>query len=554
MHTYLCALSALALAVAAAPLTAQLVPASRQCARGAVTTTLPGGLRDEMLRAQSIRTGASWSLQRGATDAAKASMLADSNDALFRVAAVLPELLVTSQSDFPLPANDGPMWAGRGLSYSITGGIAICGKNARWGAIIAPTSWYAENSDFKLADDPQVVPPLNRAYSEWASPYHYLPRSLDAPRRFGSTAFRRLDPGALAIWFRAPRVEVGFTTESEWWGPGLHNSLLLSSQAAGAPRIYARTARPIQAAGEIDIRYFLGGLAFSPFMFAVPEDSARTLAGLSVVWRPRAQPGLSIGMSRLVAAPILGNAWLRHLLDPLIPVGTPNALPYDDKTQNAGRDQLFSVFANWRLPDDGAEIWAEWARAELPENIRDFFESPNHTQALTLGLQHTRPIGNSGWIARVGAEYSQTNQSSSYRERPVGSWYTSRAVQGGFTQKGQVLGAAIGPGSVTQRLGLDFAGPRHSIGVFVHRIKWDDDSFYTIPRPNGNGLCKHDVSLAGGIRASARTPAGWFETSVITQNRLNIYWQALGLCFANEELQIDQRNLSIEFRFHPRVR
>jgi hypothetical protein len=544
----------IALPLLAASLSAQLVPSAARCAGGAVTTTLPGSLVDENNRARTIRGGSTWSLTRASTDAAKARMLADSAPARLRVAAVLPELIISTQQAFPLPANDGPMWSGKGLNYSITGGFALCGQNARWGAIVAPTYWYAENAAFDLPDNPEFVPPLRPDYSPWASPYHYMPRSLDAPRRFGNSALRRVDPGALAVWYRAPRVEVGFTTESEWWGPGQNNALLMSSQAAGAPRVYVRTAKPLRAAGELDLRYFIGGLSYSPFFFGQKEDSTRTLTGLTLVWRPSFEPGLSIGAARLVASPMLGNGWLRHLLDPISLVGTPNAAPYFDKSQRAGRDQLFSVFANWRLPDDGAEIWFEWGRAEFPQGLRDFFESPNHTQALTLGLQKSGPMQRPDWIWRVGAEYSQTNQSSTYRERPTGSWYTSRAVQGGFTQKGQVLGAVIGPGSVTQRLNLDFAGPRQSIGIFAYRVKWDDDAFYTIPRPQGGAICKHDVSLAFGARGSTQTRAGWLEATLTSQNRLNLFWQAAGYCWDNPDLEIDQHNLSLEFRFHPRIR
>jgi hypothetical protein len=229
--THLRALLALPLLTAGA---AAQIPPSLQCAGGAVTTTLPGGLRDDMVRSQTIRSGVPWSLQRGTTDPARARMLADTSKESLRVAAVLPEILVTSQQSFPLAANDGPMWAGKGLTYSITGGVAFCGKNARWGAIIAPTYWYAENAAFDLPDNPEFVPPIRQDYSPWASPYHYMPRSLDAPRRFGSDVVKRVDPGALALWFRTSRVEVGFTTESEWWGPGQHNALLLSSQCVCA--------------------------------------------------------------------------------------------------------------------------------------------------------------------------------------------------------------------------------------------------------------------------------------------------------------------------------
>jgi hypothetical protein len=543
-----------ALALVAPTLAGQARVSSWQCASNAVAVQLPSGVGIDHERATTLRRGGAFSLARRATDPARAAMLADSSEAPIRVAAVIPELLVTSQSAFPLPANDGPLWAGKGLSYSLSGGIAVCGKQARWGAIIAPTYWHAENAPFDIVTDPQIVPPLRQDYSPWASPYHYLPRSLDNPRRFGDATLKRLEPGTINFWYRNRYIEAGFTTESEWWGPGQYNALLLSSQAAGAPRVYVQTAKPIRVKGDLDIRYFLGGLSFSPFHFLEMEDSSRTLAGLIATWRPDFDKGLTIGAARLVAAPRLGNTWVRHLIDPILPIGTPNAVSFEDKRHIPGRDQLFSVFANWRMPDDGTELWLEWGRAELPQNFRDAFESPGHTQALTVGLQHIRPIGASPWTWRIGGEYSQTNQSSSYRERPIGSWYTSRAVQGGFTQRGQVLGAAIGPGSVTQRLSLDFARPNASIGLFLYRIKWDDDSFYTIPRPLGNGLCKHDVSLAGGIRGLVGTRAGWFESTVTTQNRLNLYWQALGFCFNNEELQVDQRNLSIEFRFRPRRR
>jgi hypothetical protein len=47
---------------------------------------------------------------------------------------------------------------------------------------------------------------------------------------------------------------------------------------------------------------------------------------------------------------------------------------------------------------------------------------------------------------------------------------------------------------------------------------------------------------------------GWLEATVTAQNRINLYWQALGLCFLNEELQVDKKNLSLEFRFRPQRR
>lgn len=548
----LCALVALSMV-------AQLLPAQargrvRGCAGGAVATVLPGGLSDELARARGLRRDVATAMLRSASDDARAAMLRDSAASPARVAIVLPEILVTSHTGFPVAGNDGPMWAGRGLSYSITGGVAVCGYQGRWGAIVAPTYWYAENANIDLPISSYIVPPLKSEYSIWANPYYYLPRSLDAPRRMGADALRRVEPGVIAFWYRAPRVEVGFTTESEWWGPGQRNALLLSSQAAGVPRVYVRTSRPIPLGGALDVRYFVGAPSYSKFFRAPqPADSGRSLAGIALEWRPRFESGLSLGLARLVASPRNSNAWADHLFDAVSSVGRPNARGRQDSTAVPGRDQLFSLFANWRMPADGGELWVEWAKAELPVSLADFLSAPNHAQALTIGAQKVQQMRRPGWAWRVGAEYSQTNQSSTYRERPLGSWYTSRAVPGGFSNKGQVLGAVIGPGSVTQWIGFDIGTERGSVGAFLQRVKWDDDAFYTIPRPIGNGLCKHDVSLTWGLRGMAATAAGAIDATLGSTNRLNIYWQALGLCFVNEELQIDKRDFSLEFRFHPRT-
>ncbi len=535
---------------------AQRTRSGLACVQGAVVTALPGGIRDEEVRAGGIRASVRWSLLRGAADDAKSRIRGDTASEMpVRLAAVMPEVLFTNQSAFPLPGNDGPMWAGRGRSYSITGGLALCGKRGRWGAIIAPTFWYAENADFVVPDDSRFVPPYINGYSPWANRYYYMPRSLDAPRRFGPTAMRRTDVGILSVFGHGRGLEYGFTTEPQWWGPGQYNALLLSTQSAGIPRAYIRSVKPFRLAGELDFQYFIGGMSYSPFFFRQnPVDTTRSLAGLSLVWRPKFEPNLSLGAARVVMAPMAGRVYLKHVFDPILNVGAPNGRAgREDSTQFPGKDQLISVFANWRLPDDGAEVWAELARAELPQSFRDFFESPNRSLAMTIGAQKVQSAWE-GWTWRLGAEYTQTNQSSTYRERPMGWWYTSRAVQAGFSQKGQVIGAMIGAGSVTQRLNVDFSGPSRSFGAFLYRIKWDDDSYLTIPRPEGGGFCKHDVSLAAGIRGSAVTRVGAFEGTLTNQNRLNLYWQALGNCFENAQLQVDKRNLSLEFRFRPRAR
>jgi hypothetical protein len=523
----LCAVVSVWVTVASS-LTAQV--ARMQCGKTrTLGLVLPGGVSDDDWRARHMRDSMPYPMMRRQTEDARRTLAASPHSAsAFGVAMLAPEVLLANQTAYSLPDNDGAMWAGRGATWSVTAGAAICGRDGRWGAFVAPTLWRSANRDTRLVSDPEVVPDFwTGASVPWASPYHWPGRSLDRPRRFGDERLTTVDVGVLAAWFRTPsqRVEGGITTEPEWWGPGLRNALLLSTQSAGVPRAYVRTGRPLRLKGTIEAQLFVGRLDWSDyFRSAPPSDTARTLAGAAIVWRPWFESQLQLGISRLVAREVLkGPEMIRRFTDVFTSVGTPNAVPVADRNDRPGADQLFSVFAHYRLPDDGTEAWIEWARAQQPVSFADLLQEPAHSRAFTFGLQHVRALPKSGWHVRAAVEMSSTNQTGSFNRRPSGSFYTSRSVLGGFTQRGQVLGAVIGPGSVTQWAALDVAGPAFSAGVFVQRTKWDDDSFYVIPRPVGNGLCKHDVSMAYGTRGVWTTPwLGQLEAALSAQWRQNV--------------------------------
>lgn len=546
------ALGPLVLGAGAGRLSAQ--DARDEPCAAAAWTGLPSGPAEDRARAWRLVDGTPVSLLRGSADSLRRA-LTDSLPPAGRVqwALVRPEVAFTRNSDLPFSLNDGPMWAGRGTAWSATAGIAVCTRHV--GVVIAPTVWQASNDAFDLPTDPRIVPFLPAGGDLWANPYHAYTRSLDNPRRFGDRALRTVDPGTLVFWVRNQNVEAGFSTEPQWWGPGTRNALLLSTHAAGVPRLYVRPAREHDTrAGAFDGQYFVGVLRRSDFLSeGYPEDTARTLSGIAVQWRPWfARRELTLGVARVVAAEVVAG-WAERLFDPIRSVGRPNARSIADTARSVGPDQLFSVMAHWRLPDDGVELWGEWGRAEQPRNLGDLLAAPNHSQAFTVGFQVVRPLRSGRTLVRVEGEHTQTTQSSTYRFRPMGSWYTSRAVSGGFSQRGQVLGAAIGPGGNAQWLAADVIRRGGSVGLFAGRIRWDDDSYYQIPRPNGNGLCKHDTSLLWGVRAGAQRPRwGAIDAVVTVQQRMNVWWQALGFCFANEELSVDARNLTLEFRWSPR--
>jgi hypothetical protein len=420
----------------------------------------------------------------------------------------------------------------------------------------APTYVYAGNRDFPRPTDPRIAPPLPPTRDPFSYPWRVYGASIDYPLRFGPDSYQRLDLGETSLYTSHGGAEFGFTNESEWWGPGVRNALVLSNNAPGIPRLFARTARPVRTrVGTLEGRYVLGALSTSPFFEtdAYPKRG-RSFNALAITLRPAVVPTLTVGLARAVYAQTTDNfgSVATHVFDVVSVIGRPNARPSTDLSQHAGRDQIYSLFARWVLPESGFESYAEWGRTELPRSVRDFLVSPNHTQGYTVGLQYAAPIRASGVTGRLQAEASNVAQSSTYAQRPTGSWYTSRAAVQGYTQRGQVIGAAIGPGGSSQWLAVDAFGASWTAGLFAGRVRWDDDAHYSAQLPNG-GFCRHDVSLLGGIRGTGRLAVGSVSASVTAANRLNTFYQNTGVCLNDAGARVDTPNTTLALTFTPRA-
>jgi hypothetical protein len=178
------------------------------------------------------------------------------------------------------------------------------------------------------------------------------------------------------------------------------------------------------------------------------------------------------------------------------------------------------------LPEERFEAYAEWARAELPSSLRDLLVAPNHTLGYTYGVQWARPIARPDRLLRLQAELTNVERSPTLRDRPIGTFYASRRVLEGYTQRGQVLGASIGPGSSSQWAALDYIAEGWSAGVFASRIRWHKDEHDDIDWPVYAGWCEHDVSLLKGLRGGYAGTLGRLSAELTGGRRLNAFFQA----------------------------
>ncbi len=463
---------------------------------------------------------------------------------------IAPELYAAHNTAIPFSINDGPVWAGVGASTRVISGVRLSAGPLR--ITLAPELVQAENAFFRLRDTVRFYAPpvpVERSGGGFVFPWYVKPYSIDLPMRFGRESIQRVDAGqsTVSVGFRG--AEAGVSNENHWWGPGVRNALVLSNNAPGFPHLFARTGRPWRNRfGELEARLIVGGLTESKYFDTTSTNNLRSLSAFAVTFNPRFQQNLVIGASRSVFATSKG--WKRipgRFLDAFAATGRPNNRPLADSSlYPGGRDQIYSLFGRWVFPDDGFEAYAEWARTEFPISLRDLLVAPNHTQGYTLGLGWTRQAFREEGRVRLQAEVTSVEQSATFRDRPQGSYYTSRRVIQGYTQMGQPLAAAIGPGASGQWLAADYIEAAWSFGVFAGRIRWNEDIHSTFGFPLYQGYCIHDVSVFPGAKASAGGRFGYISADLSFGNRLNAFFQEQSGCpKGNSVLDIRNRTMTV---------
>jgi Capsule assembly protein Wzi len=461
----------------------------------------------------------------------------------WRATLVAPQFLAVTNSSLPFSQNNGALWAGRGLSTRTLTGVRLERGNLR--IILAPEFILSANANWPLFQD-YYHPPVPAGYSPFYFPYYVGQFTIDQPMRFGDRAIHRIDLGQTSILTSIRSMEVGFSNENEWWGPGIRNAIVLSNNAPGFPHLFVRTAHPVATRlGDIEMRWLVGGLTESAYFDTISTNNSRSLSAIAASLQTKWDPNLSFGVARSVYGTETGGAqFLGRWFD--VFARTHRDVPDTTRTQ---RDQLFTLFSRWVFPADGVEIYGEWGRTQLRPSLRDFLIAPNHTQGYTLGLQWRGANWREGSF-RVQTEITQLEQSATFRDEPLGSWYTSTRVIQGYTNRGEMLGASIGPGASSQWLALDYLKPGWQLGAFVGRIRWNQDVHNHAGLPIYESYCSMDLSLYPGVRGAKQGQFGSVTAELSLQDRLTPFFQNGGGC-PNNGRRLDIRNNSLSITFSP---
>ena len=155
-----------------------------------------------------------------------------------------------------------------------------------------------------------------------------------------------------------------------------------------------------------------------------------------------------------------------------------NLFRKNDKYENyeAQTNQAAGVFLKWIWKDSRAEIYAEFHHNDSKQNLRDLILDSDHSRAATIGLQKIININNYDFL--FNWEWTQMEQTGGRLVRNAGSWYEHSWVRDGYSNKGEVLGSSIGPGSNSHYFSLNRIRKQELIGIGLEIIDNDNDFYY----------------------------------------------------------------------------
>lgn len=320
----------------------------------------------------------------------------------------------------------------------------------------------------------------------------------DNPERFTEEYNTKAYWGQSYASLNFGKVELGYSTQNIWWGPGQFSGLIFSNNAQGMKHLYLRTKQPA------DI--FIGKLE-GQLISARADDSGvlpsqndglnniyarpfsgdwRYINGLSLTYQPVFLPQFFIGFNRTFQQ---YNENVGPELKDRFPVLQPfqkkklfqdgNSVAYDTLAQ----DQQVSVFFRYVNTKAKFEIYAEYGRRDHSYDWRDFILNPEHARAYLMGFSKLFQTGKANKFYQIRGEIIHQQESINryirYPDLNAGntSWHTHYQVRG-FTNYGEPMGVGIGVGGNAQILEISQVKGLNKVGFLFQRLENHQDFFY----------------------------------------------------------------------------
>jgi hypothetical protein len=386
--------------------------------------------------------------------------------------------------------NDGALWYGRGFTHELHAGFQL--SRGILDVTVQPVVFYSQNRGFDL----QRNPIFELEYEK--SPYSYQYDALiDYVVRYGDSPFAKVHPGQSDISLRLKNFRTGISTQNMSTGPSWYNPILLSTNAPGFPHLYIQTRQPLSIPYfDLGFKQVWGALYESAYFDQNPDNDWRYFAGLFVELNPHFAPGLQLGFNRTFVQ--RGQDFTLLSGDPFVTLYRFKAKPELEDVNlelNDTFDQIASVTARWRFPQNGFEAYVEFALNDFGGSF--FGSHPDHSRAYNIGVTQIIPSEDASTYA-LTFELTNTAMSKTGFVRPPGSYYIHMSIEQGYSNGGQILGSGMGPGGA---LGYNLFFRRYTDsalhGVHIEYKRIDED-FYFLYFDDKD---RHDFELGATYRA-----------------------------------------------------
>lgn len=393
-------------------------------------------------------------------------------------------------SHHPYNRNNGSMIQNKGYQHLLSAGIYF--ELGPLTIQFKPEHIFAQNLEFDGFWDGH--------YDEiWAKRYQLWNKS-DIPERYGVNEFNITYSGQSSVKLNHKMLSLGISSENIWWGPSIRNGIMMSNHAKGFNHITFNTNRPLDTSiGSFEWQLVTGKLTpsnktppqidrtYGNTLLYIEKQTQtgkkldpRFFQGITFTYSPKWIKGLSLGFIRWVQMYnelVEGKYWWLDGNRTYFPLFSnlfrKNDSSVDFETQT---DQAAGLFFRWLWKESKTEIYAEYHYNDAKFNLRDLLLDSDHARGATFGLKKIFKSGDNNYI--FSWEWTQLEQTAGRVLRNAGSWYAHSWVTGGFTNRGEVVGAGIGPGSNSHFFKISQFKKFNTIGLSFEIIDQDNDFYY----------------------------------------------------------------------------
>jgi hypothetical protein len=436
-------------------------------------------------------------------------------------------------SNHPYNRNNGTMIPNKGYQHIFSPGIYA--KIGPLEITLKPEHHFAENNNFEGFWEGHRDVIWERRYILW--------NTIDMPERFGEKSHNFTYLGQSSIKLNYKNLSLGISNENLWWGPSIRNSIMMSNQSRGFKHATFNTIKPITTKiGNFEWQLISARLESSGYKptgyqrtnagrpIYVPkinqlgeEDDWRYMQALLFSYSPKWIEGLNLGYIRWVqfySALVEGRYFWMNGNTNYFPVFS-NLLRKNDSniSHEQQTDQSAGLFFRWLWHDSNTEIYAEYHFNDSKVNLRDLLLDSKHARAFTFGFQKIF-ISNS---LKLNFEWTQMEQTGGRLLRDAGSWYRHWSVFDGFTNRGEVIGAGIGPGSNSQYISLTKFLNNSKLSIGFEIIHHDND-FYYMAFENSGDFRRYWKDYNLNLKYQTKFKNLWLAMDAIYIRSLNYQW------------------------------